>query len=570
MATIQHKITNGHKYWYIVESRRVNGKPRPVVLEYLGKADTLLERLNCINDYKLKSYEHGHVAALLELCSKLDICSIINNFTMPQRKYMAGKPIRHHLTVGGTLMLAIIARACKPESKNGFVEWSKTTSLSYMLRVSLSKVSSQHFWDMMDCIPVDSIAAIEAEIIKKVSNIFDLDVDKILYDTTNYYTYIDTSNYKPTIAKRGKNKQKRGDLRQVGLALVVTRKDRIPVYHHSYAGNSADQNIFINVVDDIIKRMAELDVDINKQTIVFDKGANSKKNLKHVDSLGLKFVGSFSPSHCKELIIEAEPHLAKFSEGFLYRARRIIWGLDLSVVVMISDKLKIGLIHGLYTSIEKCDAAIVEINKAVLKPNAKKITSEQLNEKVLSLIKKYKSSNYIEFDIVDGDMPQIEHRINYKALASAEEELGFRIIITTRHEWNSDEIVKAYHGQAFIEDSFKNMKDPQHLSLRPQFHWTNHKIRVHNFCCVAAYLLNALLFKQAKEDAGYSGCMGSFLDALDNIRLGSVIRSTGKQGRPRVVYSVEVPDDGALRLVDVFNLNTLHEKRPKIEGLSKY
>jgi len=84
MATIQHKITNGHKYWYIVESRRVNGKPRPVVLEYLGKADTLLERLNCINDYKLKSYEHGHVAALLELCSKLDICSIINNFTIPE------------------------------------------------------------------------------------------------------------------------------------------------------------------------------------------------------------------------------------------------------------------------------------------------------------------------------------------------------------------------------------------------------------------------------------------------------------------------------------------------------
>ncbi|GAI48971.1 unnamed protein product, partial [marine sediment metagenome] len=42
MATIQSKTTKGYKYWYIVESRRVNGKPRPIVLAYLGKADDLL------------------------------------------------------------------------------------------------------------------------------------------------------------------------------------------------------------------------------------------------------------------------------------------------------------------------------------------------------------------------------------------------------------------------------------------------------------------------------------------------------------------------------------------------
>jgi hypothetical protein len=38
MATIQHKNSRGHKYWYIVESRRVNGKPRPIVLAYLGQS----------------------------------------------------------------------------------------------------------------------------------------------------------------------------------------------------------------------------------------------------------------------------------------------------------------------------------------------------------------------------------------------------------------------------------------------------------------------------------------------------------------------------------------------------
>jgi hypothetical protein len=34
MATIQAKTSRGKKYWYIVESRRVDGKPRPIVLAY--------------------------------------------------------------------------------------------------------------------------------------------------------------------------------------------------------------------------------------------------------------------------------------------------------------------------------------------------------------------------------------------------------------------------------------------------------------------------------------------------------------------------------------------------------
>ena len=73
MATIQSKKSRGHKYWYIVESRRVNGKPRPIVLTYLGKADDLLRRLQGLTSgLRLKSYSHGAVAAMLNAASTLD------------------------------------------------------------------------------------------------------------------------------------------------------------------------------------------------------------------------------------------------------------------------------------------------------------------------------------------------------------------------------------------------------------------------------------------------------------------------------------------------------------------
>jgi transposase len=570
MASLQSKNTNGHKYWYIVESRRVNGKPRPVVLEYLGKADSLLQRLQGLSEYKLKSYAHGHIAALLDLCAKIDICNILNIYSSSQRNYITNKPIRNHLTVGGTLMLSMIARACSPTSKSEFADWAKKTSLSYMLGISLSPLDSRHFWDMMDCLAPEAIEEAELEIVSNVSGLFDLDIDRILYDTTNYFTYIDTANENASIAKRGKSKQKRNDLRQVGLAMAVTKKDKIPVYHHSYEGNNIDSTVFKSILDNIVNRLIKLGTDISFQTIVFDRGVNSKKNLEYTKSLGLHFVGALSAGYHKDIILDAKPNLLVFDENACYRTRREIWGMDLTAVVIISDKLKIGLIRGIYLNIEKCEKAIIEMNNAINKPRARKKTTEQLMASISELLKKNGSTAFIKYSILDGDKPYVEHNIDYQAVAQAEDEVGFKIIMTTRHEWDTSDIIKAYNDLSDIEDSFKNMKTPHHVSLRPQYHWTNQKIRVHNFCCVMGYLLNMLLYKQAREKAGFTGCMSNFLDMLDNIRLGSVIRESGKRGRPSIEYSIEHFEDDVLPIIDIFGLKDLHKNKPKITGLSSY
>ena len=54
---------------------------------------------------------------------------------------------------------------------------------------------------------------------------------------TNFATFIDTGNARAPIAQRGKAKQKRADLRLVGLGLVVTRDGGVPLLSHAYPGN---------------------------------------------------------------------------------------------------------------------------------------------------------------------------------------------------------------------------------------------------------------------------------------------------------------------------------------------
>ncbi len=214
MATIQAKTSRGQKYWYIVESRRINGKPRPVVLAYLGKVNDLLKRLQGPAEaIRLKSYSHGAVAAMLRIADELEICSLINQHVKASKDYMAEKPLRNHLTVGATLLLAAIGRGCMPTSKRGWFSWAKTTSLNYLLKVSLKKIDSQHFWDLMDALPIEVIEKIEEQLLKKVFELYDVKSDSLFYDTTNFFTYINTTNERCDIAKRGKNKQKRTDLR---------------------------------------------------------------------------------------------------------------------------------------------------------------------------------------------------------------------------------------------------------------------------------------------------------------------------------------------------------------------
>jgi hypothetical protein len=55
-----------------------------------------------------------------------------------------------------------------------------------------------------------------------------------LLGSNNFATFIATANGKAPIAQRGKAKQKRSDLRLVGLGLVVTRDGGIPLTWHAY------------------------------------------------------------------------------------------------------------------------------------------------------------------------------------------------------------------------------------------------------------------------------------------------------------------------------------------------
>jgi transposase len=562
MATLQKRKSRGHNYWSIVESRRVNGKPRPVILAYLGSAATLLKRLQEGIPKKVRSYSHGLVAVMLNIAEELQVVPSIN-------RHIKDKQLRDGFTVGGSLLLAAIGRVSNPTSKrNWYGGWARYTSLAYLLRMSLHKLDSQHFWDQMEAFPLSAIHQAEEDIFKILIAKEGITLDTLLYDTSNFFTYIDSNNQRCSLAQRGRNKQKRMDLRQFGLLLLVSR-DQIPLFHQVYQGNLSDKVVLKDNFQKILARFKAIAGSLENITLVFDQGNQSKKMLKNVDQ-NIHFVGALSPYQHKDLIKEANNHLNLIAvnayELECYRLRTRIWELDLTCVVYLSEKLRKGQIQGLQQDLKKISAQLRKLKEKIQQPTkkGKKRSQEDLEKKIKWLTAGIPENlMYWRLEHLQEDAFGLDFWVDKKEFDLLKDhKFGRRILITNQHGWSTKEIILAYWGQSKIESVFKRIKNPFHLALRPQYHWTDQKIEVHGFICLLALLLVMVASKRAREKVGFTGTPDALLEKLSAIRLATFIESPLKKtkGRYKAVYRLEEMDPDIQALAEGMGLSELKLK----------
>ena len=346
-----------------------------------------------------------------------------------------------------------------------------------------------------------------------------------------------------TIAKRGKNKQKRIDLRQVGLALVVTKKDQLPLFHHTYEGNRNDYTTFRDVIEKIKNRLVDLGLPISKHTMVYDKGMNSKKNFQMIDSLKVHYVTSIKLSGQNALIQDFK---AKGREIELngqhvkaYQDTRKILGKKRTAVVYFSENFKEGVLNGITESIQKKMQALEML--AVKIRTAKRAVSKEKREQQINRLIGKKLLSVIKWKI--DSLGILSYWIDEDKMELLTENLGIKILVTDRKSWSSAEIIQAYTGQSAVEEEFRNMKNPMHLAFRPQFHWTDQKIKTHFFICVLAHLLSRLIYKEVNSKIDYQHVLGKLMEDLTGIRLGTYAKREEKGKKPKIMpfYALEEP-----------------------------
>src|SRR4051794_34696260 len=297
MASIVGKKQGGQTYYYLVESARVDGKPRIVSQQYLGSAAEVTAKLSGIpagEPVRTQHKKFGDLAAVWSMLERLDVAGVVDA-VVPRRTDAAA-------SVGTYIALATANRIVAPCSKLAFADWWATTAGPRWVKVRASALDHRRFWDAMDRLDEVALRAIETELGRRMVAEFDLDLSGLVLDMTNFATFIDSANPRAPIAQRGKAKQKRLDLRLVGLALVVTRDGGIPLLSHAYPGDRPDVTQFAMVIDQLVSRYRDLTQGVESLTVVYDAGQNSADNHELVEDTGIGFVGSLPPSGHPDLL----------------------------------------------------------------------------------------------------------------------------------------------------------------------------------------------------------------------------------------------------------------------------
>lgn len=572
VASLQPVHVRGHTYWRIVESRRVNGKPRPVPVAYLGRADTLLARLKAEDEIRVRSRSHGAVAAVWRLATDLGIAGIVDRLLAASGRRVSshGKDVgavgvppnkNDGQSVGQSVMLIAVGRACHATSKRAFAEWADSTTLDQLGNVNVKRLTSQHFWDQMDQIPVSSIEHIEREIIKTALQQFQIPLDTLLYDATNFFTFIASTNRRPTMPARGHNKQKRDDLRQVGVALLCTREHGIPLWHNTYAGQIADTNSFDAAIPAVRQRLVDLKISLDSLTVVYDKGNVSRANQRRVDESELHYLTGITVASQKELVAAANQELSPIAltngeTVMAYRAKRSIWQKDRTVVVLVSETLREGQIRGILQHVKSAKRWLSDLADT-LKRGKQRRSRQAIERDIENRLKGRQHLRKVLRYELHGEDPKLALTYEFDQPAFdklATETLGRLILATDRHHWSTSEIIETYRSQANIEAVFAHLKDTVHVSLRPQFHWTDQKLSVHVFTCVLGHLLARLLLLKAERAGAKFESQEKLLDVLERVRQSTILRPAKSKLKARITTQLEEVDPAVAHLLPALGI----------------
>lgn len=498
MAHFHVKKKKGRPYLYIREIARVDGKPKVVSQIYIGSPERVASLASGTEreQVKLKVEEFGAlwIAQLMDL--DIDLTAIIDNI-VPRAARETGP------TIGEYFLYCIWNRMIGAVSKNRLSRWYERTAVQQIRPVDIEELTSERYWEKWDRVNEDDLRAIAQAFFKRLWQLESPKADCLLFDTTNYYTFL-ASDTESDLARRGKNKEGRHYLRQIGLGLLVARDSRLPLYYSVYPGNVHDSKQFETIMDEMFGIVCGLHNTKERLTVVIDKGMNSASNYAWIDDHSrVHFVTTYSTYFAQDLAATAidrfEPvdipkNKQRIEKGIpeekllAYRTSGEYWGKQRAVVVTYNPATARKQNYAFQSKLDTIRQELLTMRDKVRgkAPHWKK--NEAIRERYIRLCERlHVSSGFytIRFEHTKDSLSMSFRKDVYR-ISKKQTMFGKNIIITDNTDWTTREIVEASLDRWQVEDRFRLSKNEHLVGTRPIRHWTDSKIRCHLFTCVAA------------------------------------------------------------------------------------
>jgi Transposase len=197
----------------------------------------------------------------------------------------------------------------------------------------------------------------------------------------------------------------------------------------------------------------------------------------------------------------------------------------MTVLLVNNPELMQGQLQGIKINIEKCAQKLDTLKEQLRKrasgevTKGKKPTVESVEKQISTILSSEYMKEVFEIGAVcNNDIPEITYNLNEDNLEKIQEKwLGKTVLFTDKYDWTNEQIAGAYRSAWHVEHAFRQMKNTEHLSVRPIWHWQDHKVKVHIFFCVLAYRLCCIL-KRELEEKGINISINEMFSRLSELK----------------------------------------------------
>ena len=503
-----------HEYWNVVENRRLSdgrvaqrqvlylgeinasqreawrktvevedeGQRRQVALFPAGSmpVDNVDAIGVCLSELRLeRPRQWGACWLSMELWQQLDLDSFWRSHLAPSRE---GTP---WLKVLKTLVAYRLIDAGSEWRLHR--QWYDASAMADLLDADFALAEKNTLYRCLDKL-VEHKDELFKFLCRRWGELFGAKFDVLLYDLTSTYFETDTERGPEDLRQYGYSRDKRGDCRQVVIALIVT-PEGFPLSYEVLAGNTADSTTLSDFLDRVEKRYGKAN-----RIWVMDRGIPTEESLAKMRRIGASY-----------LVGTPKGRLSKLEQGFLgqpwakvrdgVQVKRLATEEDIYVLAQSDariDKERGMRRRRLRRYVDRLQALqrqALTRDQLLMKLGAAKHEAGRAAHLVkVSLPESSATTASLEFRLDRDKLRQVRRREG-------------RYLLRTNLGANQPEQLWTFYIQLTeVEQAFKELKHD--LAVRPIYHQNEDRIEAHIFVAFLAYCLQVTLKGKLRSRAG--------------------------------------------------------------------
>jgi transposase len=314
---------------------------------------------------------------------------------------------------------------------------------------------------------------------RRWGELFGAKFDVLLYDLTSTYFESDVERSEADLRQYGYSRDKRGDCRQVVIALIVT-PEGFPLSYEVLAGNTADSTTLSDFLDRIERRYGRAN-----RIWVMDRGIPTEESLAKMRTMGASY-----------LVGTPKGRLTRLEQGFLGQPwARVREGVQVKrlateedVYVLAQSDARIDKERGMR---RKRLRRYIDRLQAL---QGQALTRDQLLMKLgAARHEAGRAANLVQVTIpkASAKTASLEFELDRARLRQVRRREGRYLLRTNLGAQEPERLWTFYIQLTEVEQAFKELKHD--LAVRPIFHHNEHRIEAHIFVAFLAYCLQVTL-----------------------------------------------------------------------------